>query len=224
MVLAQPHLKADDKILNSSLAAVYHEAERLQLRFLSKHMTRVKEHVLSRTATAATLKPMIDQLYDRMQDDLADRQMFMIHPDLVEFYKQKEPLFGVDVDQKFPRMSEDISEAGKCLSLSRATATVFHLMRVMEIAVQEFGSKVGVALATEKMWQAILDQINKAIKTMDQKQLLTKQYMAISAHLHNVKTAWRNEVMHPNQSYTLAEAKKVFDSAKIFVTDLATVI
>ena len=47
-------------------------------------------------------------------------------------------------------MSEDIAEAGKCLGVGRPTASVFHLMRVMEIGVPRFGDVLGVKLADEK--------------------------------------------------------------------------
>ena len=121
-------------------------------------------------------------------------------------------------------MSEDISEAGKCLALNRATASVFHLMRIMEIAVQRFGDKIGVALATDKNWQNILEEINKAIKALDQKSLKTKAYAEASAHLYNVKVCWRNAVMHPKQTYTPAEAEVLFPAVKSFIRDLAELL
>ena len=142
----------------------------------------------------------------------------------MNFYDQKEPLFGKQVEDKFSNMSEDISEAGKCIALSRSTASVFHLMRIMEIAVQEFGDKLGVKLVKETNWQVILDQINAAIKKMDSKDKKTVAYAQATSHLYNVKISWRNNVMHPKQTYTPEEARTIFDNVKAFVCNIVEII
>ena len=97
-------------------------------------------------------------------------------------------------------------------------------MRVMEIGVQKFGTKIGVNLTSQKNWQNILDESNKAIKAMDQKATETKALAAAAAHLYNVKIGWRNEVMHPKQTYTADEARIVFGSVELFIRDLACLI
>jgi hypothetical protein len=108
--------------------------------------------------------------------------------------------------------------------VNRPTASVFHLMRIMEIGVRRFGDVLGVQLPDDKNWQNILDEINKAIKALDQKAPLTKKYAGASAHLYNVKLASRNEVMHPKQTYTPDEARRVFDATDAFIRDLANLI
>ena len=80
------------------------------------------------------------------------------------YYRPAEPLFGAAVEAKFPEMSEDISEAGKCLALNRATASVFHLMRIMEIAVQRFGDKIGVALAKTRIGKIFSKRLIKQLR------------------------------------------------------------
>ena len=45
----------------------------------------------------------------------------------------------------FPAANHEASEAGKCFATARYTACVFHLMRVMEVGVQEFGAVLSVA-------------------------------------------------------------------------------
>lgn len=146
---------------------------------------------------------------------------FYVDSAKAEFYRDAH-LFGTEVEARFPRASGDISEAGKCLALDRPTACVFHLMRVMEVALQEFGDALGVSFPQDKNWQTILDQTNKAIKGMDHKLAKTPQYAEAAAHLYNVKLAWRNPVMHPKESYTWDEAKQIFGNVKTFVSDLAT--
>ena len=97
-------------------------------------------------------------------------------------------------------------------------------MRVMETAVQILGNRLGVQLTADKNWQNILDETNKAIKALNQKDAITKVYAGISSNLYNVKLARRNEVMHPKQTYTPDEAKNVFHAVRNFTQDLAAVL
>ena len=202
------------------------EARRLDIRSADAQIARINEEVHSGNwrsiaELAIALRPLIIDLHLRISDELRDRFFLVISSDNVSYYRQAEPLFGLEVESKFSQMSEDISEAGKCLALHRTTAAVFHLMRVMELAVQKFGDRLNVPLVSELNWQNILDQINKAIRARDHHAPLTKAYAAAAAHLYNVKVAWRNEVMHPKQTYTDEEALAIFNAVQFFVRDLA---
>ncbi len=59
-------------------------------------------------------------------------------------------LLGEAVQERFPSLATDIDEAGKCFATGRFTATVFHLMRVMEVGVQEFCEALGVVLIDKR--------------------------------------------------------------------------
>ncbi len=80
----------------------------------------------------------------------------------VKYYQQAQ-LFGEQVDKKFKALRGEIAEAGKCFAAGRDTATVFHLMRVMEVGVQRLGKKLGVPDTKEKEWQIILNSVNGAV-------------------------------------------------------------
>jgi hypothetical protein len=160
------------------------------------------------------------ELSERMKDELGARDTFCMSVTEARYFNS--PLIGWEtVVSRFSQMIEDIDEAGKCLSVNRTTATVFHLMRIMEIAVQHLGTKLGVTLTQEKNWQNILDEVNAAIKKMHPKSDETKKYAAAASHLYNVKLAWRNEVMHPKQTYTLDEAETIYLSVRAFAVDVA---
>jgi hypothetical protein len=98
------------------------------------------------------------------------------------------------------------------------------MMRIMETALQELGTTVGVALTNEKHWQNILDEVNKTIKAMPPKDPKTVALASVAANLYAVKLAWRNEVMHPKQTYTEEEAVALGTAVKAFMTDLLGVI
>ena len=213
------------KIAVGSLGELHREAERLNFRPAVQQLERIKEQLFGEDRVSLdNMKPMLLDLHMRILDLLEDTVFLVMPPESRELYRQPIPLFGPDVEAKFPQMSEDISEAGKCLALGRPTAAVFHLMRVMEIGTQKLGDALGVQLASQKNWQNILDGVNKAIKALDQKAAQTKAYAATSAHLYNVKLTWRNEVMHPKQTYTHEEATKVYSAVDIFIRDLASIL
>ena len=179
---------------------------------------------LIRTNDTEEIMVDVDDLRRRIVDQMESTYCLLLSRAEQRLYEPKSPLFGAEVEAKFSGMSEDIAEAGKCLSLTRPTASVFHLMRVMEIGVPRFGDVLGVHLPDDKNWQNILDEINKAIKALDQKAPLTKKYAGASAHLYNVKLASRNEVMHPKQTYTPDEAQAVYDATNAFIRDLAALL
>jgi hypothetical protein len=141
-----------------------------------------------------------------------------------KFYDQME-LLGPEVTKRFPpSVLDDAREAGNCLALGRSTACVFHLMRVMETGVQEFGRALGVTLVDEKCWQNILDEVNKAIKSLPTKDPNTAELSEAAAALYSVKVAWRNQVMHPKDKYDEKEAADILQHVKTFMGQLARII
>lgn len=171
----------------------------------------------------AVVRTRIEQVCSVVHSELESRMFFHVTPEEAVYHDQKE-LFGMAVNAKFPTIQYDMVEAGNCYSVGRSTACVFHLMRIMEVGVQGFGTKLGVALADEKNWQNILDETNKALKALPAKGPATIEMSQASANLYAVKLAWRNEVMHPNDTYTLEEARNLIQQVKLFMEKLATII
>lgn len=169
------------------------------------------------------VKTKLLQLCSVVHSELESRQFFHISPKDAAYYDQKE-LFGLAVNSRFPTIQYDMVEAANCFALGRGTACVFHLMRIMEVGVQEFGTALGVAFVSDKNWQNILDEINKAIKALPSKDPKTVAMSAAAANLYAVKLAWRNEVMHPNDTYTLEEAESLIRLVKLFMEHLAGII
>jgi hypothetical protein len=154
---------------------------------------------------------------------LRENLFMFISPDRAALYA-KPQLFGEAVNKRFSGCQYDIEESGNCYAAGRGTACAFHLMRVMEVAVQEFGTSLGIALTNEKNWQNILDEINKAIRALSGKHGRTIALSQAAAHLYNVKVAWRNPTMHPKITYTLEEAADLISTVKAFMNELAQVV
>jgi hypothetical protein len=165
----------------------------------------------------------LETLQATIEWEMEDIKFFHMPADRAKFFDCPE-MFGKSVNSKFPEIQFDMIEAGNCYASGRGTACVFHLMRIMEVGVQRFGTRVGVPLADEKVWQIILDGINKAIKLLPPKNLLTIKLCAVSANLYSVKLAWRNEVMHPKETYTLEEAENILRQVNIYMTELAEIV
>lgn len=187
-----------------------------------KYGNKILEALNKGPVPVAEFGVMAGILNERLLDELADIFLLQIDPQKVELWNKQFP-FGESA-QKLAGSAEDIREAAYCFALTRWTACVFHLMRVMEIGVQKLGDKLGVRLVEEKNWQNILDEVNKAIKSLDQKAERTKQLQAAAAHVFAVKVAWRNEVMHPKATYTEEEADAIFKNVNTFVNHLVEII
>jgi len=198
--------------------------EGISLKTSAVSIKKVTEEMDSSRPSYNRLHDLAQHLQAMIQSEMSTH--LFLYVDDAPYYEDQQ-LFGQEVCDKFPEMIYDIQEAGKCFALNRYTACVFHLMRVMELAVQRFGKKLEIKLVDEKVWQNILDEVNKAIqnlkKTPEQK---AKQvaYAEIAAHLFNVKVAWRNPVMHPKGQYDGEESRDIFNHVKAFVRHLEKIL
>jgi hypothetical protein len=140
------------------------------------------------------------------------------------------PAAGWDrVIEKWPKLRREIEESNLCLAYGLYTATVFHLMRVMESGVQQFARRLKVKFNPNKStWLQILRDTHKAIEALPSKTLNQQQrkqaYHGAYAHLSSVGHAWRNPTMHPRESYGAEQALEIYDHAKSFMTMLARIL
>ncbi len=189
----------------------------------SKCASSVVHELKGKGFTYGKFRFLLAQLQNTIRWEMEDKLFMYIPSDRAARYDQAE-LLGKDVAAKFPAIQYDTTEAGNCYACGRSTAVVFHLMRIMEVGVQQFGSKLGVTLTVDKNWQNILDEINKAIKPLNPKDLKTVELSQACANLYAVKLAWRNEVMHPKDTYTLEEADNLIRQVKIFMEQLSQIV
>jgi hypothetical protein len=164
-----------------------------------------------------------------LRDLLEQEYYFHLDPHDVPLYRDK-GFFSAAAISKFPLAIEDIEEAGKCLALQQSTACVFHLMRVMELGVQGLAKRLRVTTIDLKVasWNDIANHTNAAINKLPAKRAKEKSRKAnlgtASANLNAVRIAWRNEVMHPKQTYTRTEAHDVFNAVRAFMNHLADLL
>ena len=182
-------------------------------------------------ATIERLQIAIGNIEEAVKDGLSDTVFIRIPEDKV-FYYENPDLFGQKVTNKFPKAITDIQEAGACLATGRYTATVFHLMRVMEIGVRHLGKKLKVPNPDEPEWQKIQNDVNGVLKRLSspptpitaRQKARRDKYAQAAVYLENVKNAWRNNVMHPKAAYTGEEAVRIFEAVKSYMQFLAEIL
>jgi hypothetical protein len=216
-------LTEGDEWFANFFRAIADKCEAIGLRVSAKAALSTAADFAVGNSAAQELEKGLHILQSTLIWEMEDTKFFHMPSDRAQFYDCKE-MFGAEVNSQFPEIQFDMIEAGNCYASGRGTACVFHLMRIMEVGVQRFGSKLNVTLVNEKNWQNILDEVNKAIKSLPPKDLATKAMSEASANLYAVKLAWRNEVMHPKDTYTLEESENLVRQVKLFMEQLASII
>lgn len=168
------------------------------------------------------------QIFDRFQAEVGDQWLIIVNYEHSGYLDEDVAPFGDAVRDKFPRLSEDIDEAAKCLALSRYTACVFHLMRVMESSVHLLARKLNISIDLRiASWNDVTIATGNALSAMPGKTPHNRRkkqlYGEALANLTAVRIAWRNEVMHPKKTYTRVEAAKIFSHVEGFLESLVPI-
>jgi hypothetical protein len=192
-------------------------------------LDRVERAVMAPALDVAALGHQLRHFLLGVRDLLEQEYYFHVDQRDVPFYRNGGFFSPLALD-KFGRAVEDIEEAGKCLAVQQSTACVFHLMRVMELGVRGLARRLRVATIDLNIssWNEIANHTNNAINRLPAKTAKEKARKAnlgvASANLNAVRIAWRNEVMHPKQTYTRAEAHDVFNAVRAFMNHLAELL
>jgi hypothetical protein len=195
-----------------------------------KHITRIISELNGRI-TPKELKPLLSELYNRVRDEAEDKYFIVVKSKKVEYLQQSTSLFGVEFQSKFPSAAFELEEAARCFGLDRPTASVFHLMRVMEIGIGAVARCLEIPdpiKPAERNWGVILkkiwtDGIEKKWPTPAHRAIGDGVlFESIHASLDAVKNPWRNGTMHVENKYTDEEAEHIFAAVKGFMKKLAS--
>jgi hypothetical protein len=199
-------------------------------------MTRYKN--LSWTLNSSEIQAEFRGLEDDIILDMVKHKFVQVDSKLSGFFENKD-LLGTGTSEPFPSASRDILEAGNCLALGLNTASVFHLMHVVEWGLRAFSTDLGlleVSAGKNKtpvpieyaQWEQILDQLSAKIKGKiatipkgPDKQHAQEFYYSAKEEIEAFKEAWRNHVSHTRRSYTFEDAIGVLSHVKRFMQKLA---
>jgi hypothetical protein len=167
----------------------------------------------------------IEDINRRLEDELSAACVYVLTKEKFKYYSPPAPLFGESVHNLFNKASVDISDAGQCLAVNKGTATVFHLMRVMEHGLRALAKPLKIPYAPS--WESYLKQINdKIAEKHDKKTRGWKKdelfFKDLAGDLTTIKTVWRNTTMHIQRHYSPEEAGIIFQAVKAFMQRLAT--
>ncbi|MFL6387333.1 MAG: hypothetical protein ACJ71U_07590 [Terriglobales bacterium] len=177
------------------------------------------------------LSGQITNVQRLIQREMKNRLFFFVSPDKAKFWPtMNEPYpFGEQVYKAFPSTHWDIAQSSFALAAGFGTASVFHLMRVLEIVLGALGNKFAVSLEHTN-WAPAIDQIESRIREMhkdpawkaihnfkDQQTF----YSQAASYFGVVKDAWRNHTMHVRGKYTEQEAEHIYNTVKAITQKLA---
>lgn len=155
-------------------------------------------------------------------DELSGRKLYTLDARHAPWFDDPSP-FGTEVEDAFPSACFDIEEAAKCRALGRWTASVMHVMRVMEIGLTALARHHGIE--HQANWNQTLNQIEAQSRQVGRRShgAEAEQWAAEAAtHLRFVKNAWRNHAMHPSEKYDEHRAVHIFEHCRAFMRHLAT--
>lgn len=165
----------------------------------------------------------METLHDTIEGELKSILFLRVSPEFAKYY-QTPQLFGPDVSDKFSSAIRDIEAGGKALAAGLGTASVYHMMRVMEVGLRALAKPLGIPYAPS--WESYLTQIDKKIgqkhKTKGVKWKRDEPFFRDAyGDLVAVKIAWRNPTMHIVRHYDQEDAEDVLRAVRRFMKRLA---
>jgi hypothetical protein len=240
----QQHVERLSRIAGSIRAMdVY--CNNLYLTSASKQTAYITEWLTVSSFNIDDFWRMVEQLRRRIQEDLEETVMYSLEPSRVRMFYQKstngimkghllrippEVLWGDEVCSNFKSAIGDMADASRCLAFGQGTASVFHIMRVMEIGLRALGKSLNNSKLDPKnnpSWDSILKKCDAELaKPYQQKSPEWQKhdvfYGESIANLRAVKVAWRNPTMHVEKSYDYDEALHVWTTSRAFMRQLAS--
>lgn len=164
---------------------------------------------------------LAEQLIQVFGDEIDGTPLLTLDSRHSTYFEMGAP-FGEAVNDAFPSADFDLVEAAKCRAVGRWTACVMHLMRVLEVGLATLARHYNVTV--DSNWNKTLNEIEAKTREVGRRShgAEAEQWAAEAAtHLRFVKNAWRNQAMHPRQTYDEDRAVIIFDSARSFMQHLS---
>jgi hypothetical protein len=174
----------------------------------------------------------IDEFTRRIRDEYTTRVFLAVPYGRAKYYADPKAFFGNQAWDALPTRGQfEMEEACRSFALARSTAAVFHVMRLLEVAIGAVRSSLGLPAPikpSERNWGVILKSIKDEIGSRNAKggkgwakpldrSFFDEVYLLLSA----VRDTWRNPTMHVENKYTEEEAENILGTARAFVRKVA---
>jgi hypothetical protein len=169
-------------------------------------------------------------LQERIHDELEGCVLLALDKRDAQLFGDAKQLLDAETLMKFPAIRLDADEAGKCFATERYTASVFHLMRIMEVGLRALGASLNdpsLDPKTNPSSEKILSRGDKEL----QKHLADRStewrsdesffFSTAQANLRAVKDAWRNSTLHVETNHNRDSAEDIWKAARAFMRHLA---
>lgn len=208
----------DRRFAMRALIGLSHHLAVLGARVTSMAVVEASGTIGDGSATWGSVQTSIKDINRTLSRELSLVMLLSLRPKEQEYFSPKEPLFGTDVAGKFPSLSYEIEEAGKCLALGRSTAAAFHTIRCLEAAILATSRCLGIPdpiKAADRNWGAMLRLIKTDIdrrwptntnRLSGDGQTFDELYGSIAG----MQNPYRNATMHLEKTYTEEDAEHLF--------------
>jgi len=222
---------ARQKELHAQLEKLNEEICILGCRLSTGPANELMASLVDGKATYQFFSDKIREVDSRLRDELSFVEVYVVDEKRHEYLNPSALPFGMQVLEQFPAAQFEIDEAGKCYAFGRPTATVFHLMRVVEIGVGAIAACLNIpppVKSGEQNWGAMLKGIREEIERRNKAKPVgwaaandQRFFAENSALLDCVRIAWRNPTMHVANKYTDDEAETILHAVCGFMKNLA---
>jgi len=194
----------------------------------SKAANRMAEKLRTTTTPVSIddIRRAIEDIESRMHDECEEIAVLVLSKDQKKlFHSTADEIANWNISTAYPDAAREFEEASKCFALGRATASVFHAMRMLEIGLKAFSIHLGIdspSKPADKNWGRILGTIKSKIDETHPKNKrmpgsLGADYEAIYTSLDAVKNPWRNATMHVDAFYQDTEASHILNNVVEFL-------
>jgi hypothetical protein len=221
--------------LVKDLSLAIHQCEELGLDDCGLTLARIRHSMGRDKMDASRLQGESEHAYNAFVDSLNRLTYLFVPKDLCKYVDQ-DRLFGDKVWERFKDARQDVCQAGNCLAIECATASVFHLMRVAEHGLRAVAKKLQVKLTHKGEnqpiefadWNDVITGIRNKITEVrklprgPRKDKSLTFYSDVADQCEYMKDIWRNTIAHTRRPYTTPEAVAVFHRVETFMQRLAS--
>lgn len=175
-----------------------------------------------------TLVQGLNELRSRILAHLQSKDFFFVPSSRAKYYERPFDDFGQEVVDKFwNEAGSDMEEAGKSLALGRSTASVYHLVLVLEVALRKLAALLGTNYAPA--WDGYIKAVRRRLETpwKDRPEEWRRDeaaYRDLLNDLEALKYSIRNPSMHPGQKYGVDEAVLIHGNMCRFMKHVTTLL
>jgi len=217
---------ADQERIREFLTNVLDDCKSLGLVYTQKHTQRMLGMSRDENITFKEFASLYGELIHRISDEVEEYTFFRLPKEKSQYYSNPIDMFGKEIVEKFPSARLEVEEAGKCYAAGRYTASVFHLMRVLELGIRALRRSLGLPASSNRNWESVLKKCDQELKKPHQERSVQWNtdetfFAEATANLRAVKDAWRNTTMHIEHIYDDEKAGDLFNAVRAFMRHLS---